>query len=645
MHVRKLLQEIHDVRPRFVPGEVHSPTLAASDSSHHDRQKSLSQVLSPAIARGKVWFAAIGESGKEKSDKNKLRDSQRTPAWESPFQTETPAPKMRSVGNTRAVPSPLTARLEILPPSLRLERERAVQEAARATMVSNDATDYPPNSKFNPFHCTCQRLTGYIAPDRPAPLSVRSRGSLASKMSPLPNTILRSVSTPIRTQPKEDHMPLPHARSITMARGDNTLSPASTNVAKDLASEVFESIHGRGGKHSNLFFEELANSDDRHRGSSDWYAYNNADEDHLRGPFQLDASDVASESSYGTFSSLMRGDKGRASSGVTYEGGCIGNDSFDALESYVGSEDEDDCSLLESASVISEQEACTQYQFAVQSPISNTIVAGPAPTSSQRRAAVDARSKSQVPSFVTPAMNFHRPLPLRSYESEATMFPTAGAQASSGRNRAKSVTSIIASRRHATELMRIPSQPGSSQNSDSPTSIAQEDYERDDSNTKISEQVDRYGLSVSQRSSNASTLAAFPIPSMDNPVGELPMLISRATSSPQTLHSTPSQQPVVSTSVGDAYRAITKFHMVATLQRTRNRGKQLQIIEWDKLSSFEQAWRVVNDLLLVTIYGRNDVFLSETDVAYVDCIARDLRGASGQDVPADWIRRIFEGDV
>lgn len=50
----------------------------------------------------------------------------------------------------------------------------------------------------------------------------------------------------------------------------------------------------------------------------------------------------------------------------------------------------------------------------------------------------------------------------------------------------------------------------------------------------------------------------------------------------------------------------------------------------------------MNEVLLVTIYGRKDVVLGETDVAYVDCIAREVRGASGEDVPTDWVRRIFE---
>jgi hypothetical protein len=44
------------------------------------------------------------------------------------------------------------------------------------------------------------------------------------------------------------------------------------------------------------------------------------------------------------------------------------------------------------------------------------------------------------------------------------------------------------------------------------------------------------------------------------------------------------------------------------------------------LSLAEQAWRHINAQLLVTIYGSSDVPLDSGDVAYVDGVARRLRG-------------------
>lgn len=551
---------------------------------------------------------------------------------------------MRSIGSIRAVTSPLTARMETLPPALRLGRERAVQEASRITTVSSSIADYPPNSKYRHVYHKQKRLRD-TAPDRPAPLSVKSRRSQASTATPVPTTILRSVSTPIRNQARGDLDALPHARANIPTRDNETrslISMSTPNNSASSTSDIFDTTQGRDCAHSNSFTDRLNSSQDEHRGTNSRYMYNNADDNHQPGPFQLDVSDVASESSYGTFGSFVRKNIDRASSGMAYDGSIIGDDSFDALESYVGSEEEDECSLLESTSTISEHKVQTQYQYAVPAPSISPILGRTAPTPPQRRSTVDTRRKTQASAFNSPAVSFHRPLPLRSYESEASMFPTAGAHANSGRNRAKSVTSIIASRRYATETMHLPPLPSSGQACSSSNIEDLMDCKRDGSHTKISEQLDQYVATISRRSSSASTLAAFPIPPMDNPVGELPMLVSRATSSPQAPYTTPSYPLLAPASLEDTYRAITKVNMVALLQRTRDRGKQLQVIEWNKLSSFERAWREMNEVLLVTIYGRKDVVLGETDVAYVDCIAREVRGASGEDVPTDWVRRIFE---
>ncbi|KAF9691886.1 hypothetical protein EKO04_009904 [Ascochyta lentis] len=556
------------------------------------------------------------------------REPQDTSTRYSPFQNKTKTSDMRVIGNgIRAVTSPLTARMDTLPPSLRLERERTVQEAARATIVSNDTVDYPPNT-----------------PDRPAPLSVKSRGSRASSAAPLPNTILRSASTPIRTRPKEELVLLPQAMDCSMIKNVETLSLVSSSTTKSSTrstSDVFGSMKGQGITHSALFSDELNSEEVRRHDPNERYMYNNADKHHRRGPFQLDASDVASESSYGTFNSFVQKSKDRAN------GGIIGDDSFDALESYIGTEDEDgdDCSLLESASTFSELHDPTQYTYAVQAPTVESMTTGPVPTSSQRHATVEARRRPQMPNAISPGINFHRPLPLRSYESEATMFPTASAQANSNRNRAKSVTSVINSRRAATETMSLPPLQRSVQTHSSSYFDEQGDRKRDDSNNRISEQVDQEGSSVSQRSSSASTLAAFPIPPMDNPVGELPMLVFRAMSPPRTLHTTASQHSVAPALLEDAYRAIIKVNMDALLQRTRSRGEQLRVVEWDTLSSFERAWREMNDLVLTTVYGRNDVVLSDKDVKYIDCVSKELRSGANNDAPTDWVRRMFEGDV
>lgn len=450
----------------------------------------------------------------------------------------------------------------------------------------------------------------------------------------MPSSTLRSVSMPIRTKPKDEMKPVPQRNSTVKVGDTEALALPSFTAAKDSCrstGDVFGTAHSTNQGHHDPFTDSLQSSEDRRQGTPGEYMYKNTG-GHGLGPYQLNASDIASESSYGTFTSIVRKNMDRISTST----------SFDALESYVGTEDEDEGSILEPISNISEEESPMQYQFAAQIPPSQPVIVGPVPRSSECRSAAKALRKSQAPGLSSQGLNFHRPLPLRSYESEATMFPTAGAQANSGHNRSKSVTSTIASRRPATGIMALPSLAGSIQTRNSLNDIEREFYERNNSHTKISEQVDRDVTSVLQRSSSVSTLSAFPIPPMDNPVGELPMLVSRAASSPQSLRTTSSLHPVAFASPEDTYRAIIKVNMVAVLQRTRVRGEGLQAVDWDKLTSFERAWREMNELLLVTIYGRNDVILDETDVTYIDCIARELRNDSGDVESSDWVRHMFK---
>lgn len=489
-------------------------------------------------------------------------------------------------------------------------------------------------------------MTTDVAPDRPAPLSVKSRGSQISYCTPMATSILRSVSTPIRTQPKGELDPLPQGHLTD--RPEETGNPhlfsfAATKSSCRSTGDVFGTAQNTGQAHHNPFTDKLKNSEDRCYGTPGRSMYRDIGSQAL-GPYQLDASEVASESSYGTFTSLKHKNKSRASTGAPYDGDIIGDESFDALESYIGSDDEEQGSLFESASNISNEDAPTRYQSAVQSSPSQPTMAGPVPRPPQRRAAAEARRKTQAPNLPAQAVNFHRPLPLRSYESEATMFPTAGAQVFPGRNRSKSVTSVIASRRSTTEPMAAPVVRDSVEARNSLEEIERDFHERNNSYLKTSEQVNRQAASISQRSSSASTLAAFPIPPMDNPVGQLPMLVSRAVSSPHSLRTTTSQHPVASASLDDTYRAIVKVAMDAVLQRTRKQGKGLSSVDWDSLTSFERAWREINAVLLMTIYGRTDAVLTKTDIDYVDRVAEVLRDGSADVDSVDWIRHIFKAD-
>jgi hypothetical protein len=128
----------------------------------------------------------------------------------------------------------------------------------------------------------------------------------------------------------------------------------------------------------------------------------------------------------------------------------------------------------------------------------------------------------------------------------------------------------------------------------------------------------------------ATTLLDFPIPPMQNPVGALPMIVSRAT----TPH------PVAS--LVEACRAITFHanHIRNLLEQTRTRGEHLPLTNLDTVTAFERAWRELNEELLISIYGNCDVELEVDDVRYVDCIAKELR----ESPEAHWVLELFRED-
>jgi hypothetical protein len=472
------------------------------------------------------------------------------------------------------------------------------------------------------------------APDRPAPLSVRSRSSLASYSKVAPKTISRSISTPIRSTTREELLALPRTNGQSLSDIENMVMESHRNYS-DIFDCAPDLVHNQG-----VLFTDILKGEDRCHGTL-------GDGKHHIGPFQLDASDVASESSY-TSSSVVRNHGSYAKTRLDVDDDIMRKESFDALESYVSTDDEyrdefidegiNERSQLESASSSDNGYASMRYQFvahatAIRQGIEKMMSAPPKSGKS-----LETGQKLRDFGMSSAAINFRRPLPLRSYESEAAMYPIASYQAASTRNRSQSVTSVVNSARHATEAMQHPKLPAITdvQFNDNESSFDS----RINSYIKISEQLDRCMTPVSQRTSGVGTLSEFPIPPMDNPVGELPMLVSRAVASPQdpSLRHTASQSPP-----DDTYRAITRFNMSSTLGRSRARGETLQVVEWEQLPSFERAWRDKNQVLLVTIYGRKDIVLEKSDIDFVDCISNELHNDGN--VPADWVRRIFAADT
>lgn len=119
----------------------------------------------------------------------------------------------------------------------------------------------------------------------------------------------------------------------------------------------------------------------------------------------------------------------------------------------------------------------------------------------------------------------------------------------------------------------------------------------------------------SEQRPSASLLAAFPVAPMANPVGLLPMAVSRPASSSSTAS------------------------LRAVLQRTRGLGDTLPLVTRESLSAFERSWRQANGGLLGAVFGRRGVVLRDEDVEFLDVVAGALR-AGGEEV--EWVREILE---
>ncbi|KAH7390904.1 hypothetical protein DE146DRAFT_663066, partial [Phaeosphaeria sp. MPI-PUGE-AT-0046c] len=76
------------------------------------------------------------------------------------------------------------------------------------------------------------------------------------------------------------------------------------------------------------------------------------------------------------------------------------------------------------------------------------------------------------------------------------------------------------------------------------------------------------------------------------------------------------------------------------LEETRAYGETLLTMDWTKMSAFEKSWRASNEVLLVSIYGRQDTELRDEDVAHVDAIAKQLAAKEVQ-----WLLEIFRDDA
>lgn len=283
----------------------------------------------------------------------------------------------------------------------------------------------------------------------------------------------------------------------------------------------------------------------------------------------------------------------------------FGNESEDNIDFDTIQDDAsgsaDEVSVLETDSNPSSP---PQYQFAFPLPpsSSNNFVPKPAPTPAQRRAAARARNAARPPNLVT-VSGFHRPLPLRSYESEAFLFPTTRLQGGENAHRRSTTATSPIRGRHALHIGGL---------------------------DEMTRRIGPSNFRVREPSRNTSAASFTSLPRNST---QSSMLLSRTFIDAETLASNP---------LGDVYRSVTEAYMRESLDRTRERGAQLPTVQLASLPPFEITWRDVNEQLLVAIYGRKNVALTVADVHFVDRIAREMREGVGTISGYEWVGQLFQ---
>jgi hypothetical protein len=327
---------------------------------------------------------------------------------------------------------------------------------------------------------------------------------------------------------------------------------------------------------------------------------------------------------------------------------------FDVMDLYADSNDGH--SILESISNASEHNNQTVYKYAT--PVSHTRTVDADEYRSHDPGMDQACLRSHHSGLSASGVNYHRPLPLRSYTSEAQINYRAQRHFNNNSNTHVTAMSPCSSHgrssRHQ-ELHHTPAYPPTP-----PTGRVAHDRTRI-AVTRTYDDVQSERIHAHNRFENSPhhssyqtvdeqmlDFTAFPIPPMRNPVGELPMSLHRvAPPSPDAVigQAVSPESTSAAPSVAETYRAVTKVHMIDLLRRTRSRGSQLPSIVWSSLSIAEREWREHNGTILMSIYGRLDMVLSDHDTDYVNCIAQEIRSDGNSFSSNEWVLRMFRENI
>jgi hypothetical protein len=414
-----------------------------------------------------------------------------------------------------------------------------------------------------------------------------------------PTTAYRSATTPISSSPSFDPAMLspiafPRSSLIEKEIASHPLIAASVERSQTFINQlgtddVFGIVDNGGSRATSML---IAGGSAYGPNGARRYASAGHEYDYAQGPYELSESDASSSN-------------GEAESAHQENGDAIHDD--DTLHTYVGS---DTSSILETASVDGAEETQVRYSYASASPAPvPDVAAAQRPTTRTSR---PVRKRIAGPALAT----YSRALPMRSYESQANLSSTSGAQGGSSHNRTQSAGSLVRSHRPMSlaiaataspQVQHLPIRSSSLRTNTIPL------VPRSDAVTEPS----RLSPHVEETSGNDIEAAGG---SQGPHSGTSPMGLSGASSADaQATHTLVALHQAISAITAGA------AHVKDLLEQTRARGDESGGANWVAMTTFERSWRADREELLIAIYGRMDVSLTDEEVEYIDLICMELR--------------------
>ncbi|KAH9863868.1 hypothetical protein J1614_009800 [Plenodomus biglobosus] len=625
LKLRKLLQETFSARPE-VPG-ANAVDAETSPNGDPARNANLPTTDSQWLRDTLRHLENPVERGAFRGNSH---DEIQTQAWPRTPSSGVNGRKQRSVS------SPLVARLDQLPGSLRAHRQRILDEAARSTLRQSPSSWYPPNTS-----------------DRPAPLSIKSSSSSSLSASGAP--IRRHVSSPLATSALE-FSDLPESsndvdtnfndvirRSVTSPRakyrfappsplsppehdayqiidkedgdvfGDDSEEAIQSNTVTEITS-ILRIPHAR----LSTTYESISNRSSNHCSQSGTNRLSDTDwQTEASGEEQTESTDTSDEASYGM--RLLRQDYEQFLRDAHEDpDGEFGLDTEDSSEYSLDPEDETDDeepfvfdkpyssaftyidtsdagSVLETASNASDEDPSRsipmQYSYASLTKRSVSRHS----TDSDEVAIDETIDEYRIhPAF---RKGFSLDADLATSNSEARPSPKSPVfNLKETINRLKTAAST-------------PKPKGSPQASPSPAKTSPLESPPPLPLRSPLRNTLRPGFPLSTattttipRSQNSSK-STIPVPS-----------VRGASASTNTC----SESTSINTAISHAQKNSAESSSPALLTQARAQAAALPPVVWATLTPFERTWRVVNRELLVRLFGRVDVGLSAEMVEVVE---------------------------